>query len=358
MMNHTCHLSCEEKNLEEVSPECDKKGNFGLEDPRCCRLSWSRSSVASCDCLELPFTHVHCPCVKCCGEAKARRVELRHWKKEHALHESDTDLHSEKREKNASIQDNGVDNLLQLGTDEECSMSFRSDLGNNEMDSSSDPYDRCESQLSPDSEQSFAGSELLNASMPNLVSGEDNERVDDSNVSESEPESNSKNEASQLKELIADAVIDAMKIVENYGSSTKEFEDVLSLGKKLLANNISNIDNDLVEVLWPNNWQQAQEILASGGYKGAHQYYVCFCKEEREFKKDGITLKKTVYNGNWDVMHANNTPCKHCGMPGKIKLPFTTSVYIVRLLTGLKVRVCVKTAGPLASKGLLAWKEL
>ena len=271
-----------------------------------------------CDCLELPFTHVHCPCVKCCGKATARRVELRHWKNKHALHESDTDLHSEKREKNASIQDNAVDNLLQLGTDEECSMSFCSDLGNNEMDSSSDPYDRCESQLSPDSEQSFAGSELLNASMPNLVSGEDNERVDDSDVSESETESNSKNEASQLKELIADAVIDAMKIVDNYGSSTKEFEYVLSLGKKLLANNISNIDNDLVEVLWPNNWQQAQEILASAGYKGAHQYYVCFCKEERKFKKDGITLKKTVYNGNWDVMHEKNTPCKHCGMPGKI----------------------------------------
>ena len=48
MMNHTCHLSREEKNVEEVSPERDEKGNFGLEDPRCCRLSWLRSSVASC----------------------------------------------------------------------------------------------------------------------------------------------------------------------------------------------------------------------------------------------------------------------------------------------------------------------
>ena len=99
-----------------------------------------------------------------------------------------------------------------------------------------------------------------------------------------------------LKFLIVEMVLDAMKLTKKHECSAAVFDDVLTLARKLITNaSLTDIDNDLLEIMWPSNWNQAEKILQECGYTDAKKYYVCYCYTEVETTRNGKTfLKKNM----------------------------------------------------------------
>ena len=62
-----------------------------------------------------------------------------------------------------------------------------------------------------------------------------------------------------------------------------------------------------------------QLLLKEEGYEDARQYYICFCRGEKEVTRDGKTTKKFVYDGKYSVMENKDDRCPHCGNKGYIK---------------------------------------
>lgn len=54
--------------------------------------TWSRDKVSSCNCSEKYCRHVHCPCLRCQGNATSRSTELRHWSESRLLSEGASSL--------------------------------------------------------------------------------------------------------------------------------------------------------------------------------------------------------------------------------------------------------------------------
>lgn len=100
----------------------------------------------------------------------------------------------------------------------------------------------------------------------------------------------------------------------------KTFEEVLEYGKKLLFTSLDeDVDINILTMLWPKNWNDVQILLKAEGFEDAKEYYICFCREEKEFTRDGKTTKKFVYYGTYSVMYNKNDKCSHCGGTGNIK---------------------------------------
>ena len=84
------------------------------------------------------------------------------------------------------------------------------------------------------------------------------------------------------------------------------FEDVLEYGKTLLFTSLGDdVDGDILSTLWPKSWNDVQLLLKEEGYEDAKQFFICFCREEKEFTRDGKTTKKFVYDGKYSVLHVS-----------------------------------------------------
>ena len=53
------------------------------------KRSWSQSEIVWCQCSELSYAHVHCPCISCNGKAVSSLVEFRHWQWQNSLEVAD-----------------------------------------------------------------------------------------------------------------------------------------------------------------------------------------------------------------------------------------------------------------------------
>jgi hypothetical protein len=124
-----------------------------------------------------------------------------------------------------------------------------------------------------------------------------------------------------LKKIVVDAVMSALRIMKEGGTSIRTFEDILEYGKNLLlAGNINEgIDRDVLLTLWPKNWANVQKLLQDEGYEDAKEYFICFCREEKKTTRNGKTTTKLVYSGKYSLMENKNDSCKHCGNRGYLK---------------------------------------
>jgi hypothetical protein len=155
------------------------------------------------------------------------------------------------------------------------------------------------------------------------------------------------------RKIVVDAVVKALRIMKDSGTSIKTFEDILEFGKGLLFSGISKdheaerIDSEVLLALWPKNWNIVQKLLQEEGYKEAQEYCICFCREEKETTRNGITTKKFIYSGKYSVL-ANGDTYNHCGNKGYLKY------YYLGLKS--KVKNWFRNRN-LCSKMLAHWKE-
>ena len=82
---------------------------------------------------------------------------------------------------------------------------------------------------------------------------------------------------------MVNAVLDALRIVKESGSSYQTFEDILNYGKTLLlaGHNSGNIDREILLTLWPRNWNSVQNLLKEEEYKDAKLLFICICRNEK-----------------------------------------------------------------------------
>ena len=79
-----------------------------------------------------------------------------------------------------------------------------------------------------------------------------------------------------LKKLVLKALLQAVSIMDNSGSSIETFEEILVYGKEMLLESISSdIDVDILLALWPKDWKAVQSLLEEQGYSDAKEYHIC-----------------------------------------------------------------------------------
>ena len=76
---------------------------------------------------------------------------------------------------------------------------------------------------------------------------------------------------------------------------------------------------DVLSVMWPKSWNAAQLLLKEEGFSDAKVYYICICREAKEFTRNGQTSTKYQYNRMWSVMESRDELCPHCSNKGYIK---------------------------------------
>jgi len=242
-------------------------------------LTWKRVDISSCRCDDKPYRHVHCPCFRCDGRATDRKTELRHWHKANQLHK--TDLNS--MDVDVAFEESGNKQINHPRKD-----IVVEDTG-----------------------------DYIQNELPNFdVEMED----EDDNLSDNSDANQSESDYNPLKHIVIKAVLDALRIKYESGTSVKTFTDVLEYGKNLLFTSLDDdVDMDILLALWPKNWNDVKRLLREEGYEDPKEFYICFCSEEREFKRNGETTKRTVYLGTWSIMQNQNDKCSHCGNTGSIK---------------------------------------
>lgn len=240
-------------------------------------VPWSRDEISGCECREKSYRHVHCPCFACNGRATDRKTELRHWKETCELAATSP----------ASVLNNHSDSDSHISEDmffddvAGCDQSAEDELG-----IGSDPE-----------------------SLQDLQQRNGIDDNDDTNSNQN-----------PMKKLVFKAVLDALRIKHKSGVSVSTFEDVLEYGKTLLFTSLGDdVDRDILTTLWPKSWNDVQLLLKEEGYEDAKQYFICFCREEKEVTRDGKSTKKFVYDGKYSVMENKDDRCPHCGNKGYIK---------------------------------------
>jgi len=245
-------------------------------------LVWNRSDVSSCTCTEKSYRHVHCPCSKCNGRATDRKTELRHWQ--------EVNLAAPKTSFHPSIE---AESLLEttsstVGSSDNESMDFEVEESDNDIE------DVDNDNTTSESESNFF-----------------NVNHDGNNSSTHQP--------NPLKNLVIDAVLNALKIQKNSGVSIRTFEDILEYGKQLLLNSCSLdgklFDKDILLTLWPKSWNDVQALLKEEGYQDAREYFICFCHCETHSANSSTKIK---YTGKYSLMANKDDKCTNCGRKGNI----------------------------------------
>lgn len=240
-------------------------------------VPWSRDEISGCECREKSYRHVHCPCFACKGRATDRKTELRHWKETCELASTSPD----------SVLNSHSDSDSHISED----MSF-DDVGGCDQSAEDELGISCDPEPLRDLQQ--------------------RDETDDNDGTN--PNQN------PMKKLIVKAVLDALRIKHKSGVSVSTFEDVLEYGKTLLFTSLGDdVDHDILTTLWPKSWNDVQLLLKEEGFADAKQYFICFCREEKEVTRDGKTTKKIVYDGKYSVMENKDSRCPHCGNKGYIK---------------------------------------
>jgi len=85
-----------------------------------------------------------------------------------------------------------------------------------------------------------------------------------------------------MRRLVVESILKAMAIMEDSGTSIQTFEDILAYGKTMHFTSLSDdMDTDILNVLWPENWTPAQSMLREEGSSNPKEYYICICWEEK-----------------------------------------------------------------------------
>ena len=240
-------------------------------------VPWSRDEISGCECREKSYRHVHCPCFACNGRATDRKTELRHWKETCELAATSP----------ASVLDSHSDSDSNISED-----TFVDDVAGCDQSGEDELGIGSDHELLQDIQQ--------------------RDGIDDNNDTNSNQ--------NPVKMLVLKAVLDALRIKHKSGVSVSTFEDVLEYGKTLLFTSLGDdVDRDILTTLWPKSWNDVQLLLKEEGYEDARQFFVCFCREEKEVTRDGKTTKKFVYNRKYSVMENKDDRCPHCGNKGYIK---------------------------------------
>lgn len=252
---------------------------------------WSRNEVSSCHCPEKSYRHVHCPCSNCSGRATDRSTERRHWVEASTVARADQIGVTSGGDE--TVAANGeVNNLIE--NDSEMEEAATCNLNLERQDENIADQDNISSSTSQHGEHATHD-------------------INRDDVCEENP----------LKKIIVDAVMNALRIMKESGTSIKTFEDILEYGKRLLFAGIDkdgkDIDRDVLLTLWPKNWTSIQKLLQEEGYEDAKEYSICFCREEKETTRNGKTTKKYVYSGKYSIMAKNDDLCYHCGNKGYLK---------------------------------------
>ena len=96
-----------------------------------------------------------------------------------------------------------------------------------------------------------------------------------------EPKEREPREPNPLRQLVLNAVLDALRIVKESG---------LSCQTLLLASRDSqHIDREILLTLWPRNWNSVQKLLKEEGYEDAKLLFICICRNEKEQTRNGKT---------------------------------------------------------------------
>ena len=272
---------------------------------------WDRASIVSCQCTEKKWRHIHCPCRVCKNKAVSRTTEIKHWKDaclEKRLSQSQYGL--EKSDDDDASDDENTE--LPYPTNDD--IDFQEDVG---VESASPvPLSETNStsvnfQQLQQIDTSFSNDEDTNSEMHVPLQYSESGESLASEINEEKDKS--------LKKLIVETVLDATKIIEKHGCSATVFEDILALARKIMTNKVtSTVEEDILNLIWPANWEQAQKLLRECGHSEAKQYFVCYCYYEKNIKRDGKIYKKKVYNGNWDLLDDKNKFCKNCGRKSEI----------------------------------------
>lgn len=250
---------------------------------------WKGADIVICECTDKSYKHVHCPCTSCKGRATDRKTEIRHWKEAVNLNSVNSTIKCPSSSFSAScISDDVLDN-------EETDQCNISDV---ESDENGDNY------ADILHEDAFA----YHIDYTCRVDKE----FDDAHAQENLCQN-------PLKKLVCKAVLDALKIKHTSGVSVKTFEEILQYGKNmLLASQSSEVDLDVLSTLWPKTWNEVQKLLKDNGYEGVKEYFICFCRKEKQYTRDGQTKKKFVYDGKYSIMENKKDKCPHCGNYGYI----------------------------------------
>ena len=276
--------------------------------------AWSREDISACNCSARTYRHVHCPCFRCQGSATDRTTELRHWRENCLIA---TGVGS----------DSTSDSLADIDSDPESiarpsSSASPSTPGADELDDS----------LSEGSDENS----------PNPICPELEAAVEAVERQSTEP-------LNPLKKIILTAVLDALKIMDESGSSVKTFDDILRYGKTMLYTLIDgNVDLDVLSTMWPKNWNDVQLLLKEEGFEDAKEYIICFCRTEKVLTRNDKTHTKFVYSGNFSIMDSKGACCTHCGNKGYLKY------YYLGLES--KIKNWFKTE-PMCKKMLSHWNE-
>lgn len=121
-----------------------------------------------------------------------------------------------------------------------------------------------------------------------------------------------------LKKVILTAVINALKVMDESGSSVKSFEGILNYGKTMLLTLIDG-SVDVLSAMWPKNWNDVQLLLREEGFEDAKEYFICFCCTEKVITRNGKTHVQFIYSGNYSIMDKKDSLCTHCGNKGYLK---------------------------------------
>lgn len=173
--------------------------------------SWSREEIATCSCSERKYRHVHCPCLQCRGSATDRNTELRHWRESQLL---TTEVESESS------------SFHEISDEIHVSTAIRA---------SPEPAE-VEANLSDGSDESEVVTSV----------GSDSDIEDPAGLQGMEPQN-------PLKKVILTAVINALKVMDESGSSIKSFEEILNYRKTMLLTLIDE-SVDVLSAMWPKNW--------------------------------------------------------------------------------------------------------
>ena len=263
--------------------------------------NWSRDEVSSCNCSEKLHRHVHCRCWNCQGKATDRSTEMRHWRETR---------------------------MCAAGAADGCVQQSPSDSPEN-MEFQEQENDLPDLHAGSEQDGLFRGDEASREAYHR--NGEDGE---DDNIN-------------PLRRLVVKAVLDALAIMDDGGTSVKTFQDILDYGKRMLFTSVGgDLDVDILSAPWPENWNAVQSLLVEEGFSDCKEYCICICREEKEVKRDGKVRIKYQYSRKWSIMDSKDELCPHCGsgyikyyylgLNGKIKNWFRSKLMCEKMLSHWK----------------------
>jgi len=260
---------------------------FGAKYIAMASIPWSRCDVLTCNCTEKSYRHVHCRCQRCQGRATTRGTELRHWREASLYLEANI----------RKISENDKDDQINVGVEDETNIQEMANQQNENANKEG---------------EGMSDTDIIINELSESITETEDFDVDTCTIDE--------NQVNPLKRMVVKAVLDALSIMDNSGSSIKTFEDILDYGKTMLFTSLDkNVDVDVLNVLWPKNWSDAKTLLKEEGLSEPKLYYICFCREEKERKRNGKITKKYYYTRKWSIMEYQDELCPHCGNPGYIK---------------------------------------